>query len=95
MSNFPKLCRNCIYSTIRDNDWDLRCTNPVVNSNDPWALSSKEPLAGTSCRGEREVRWFAKCGMKGKLYEERLGLAIRPNVGGLLNTATGVGCEGS
>ena len=75
-----KLCRNCTWSVVNENDWDLKCSNPIVNANDYWALSSKYEYAGTSCRSEREQKWFAKCGMKGKLYEERLGITIRRNV---------------
>lgn len=68
---FPKLCRDCKWSKARDDDFELRCFNPIVNSKDSWALSSKNIHAGTHCRSEREFRWFATCGMKGKQWEAK------------------------
>lgn len=44
--------------------------NPLINKNDAWALSATT-FTGSDCHTERERGWFAKCGMKGKLYEAR------------------------
>lgn len=70
---YPALCRNCKHSRPEANSsWNLKCQHPRVNAADPWALSrADEGAAGTDCRGERERRWFAPCGMSGKLYEGR------------------------
>lgn len=92
-----KLCRNCVYSRSRENDYELRCFNPLVNGDDAWALSSKLALAGTSCRSERERVWFTPCGRKGKQYVEKClnGTKLYPHTGGVQPKPTGVGCEGS
>lgn len=70
---FPALCRDCKHSKpeVRS-EWNLRCQHPVVNARDPWALSNAADNRGTDCRGERErTSWFAKCGMRGKLWEPK------------------------
>lgn len=87
MTKFPRLCRNCSWSVVNENA--LRCANPIVYANDYWVLSSNHEYAGTSCRSEREQKWFEKCGMEGKLYEERVN--IRRNVDSLRSQGTGVG----
>lgn len=70
-SNKPRLCKDCAHSTPdTSSPWTLRCKNPQVNALDPWALSYAD-FVGTSCREEREKRWWAQCGLKGKLYEPR------------------------
>lgn len=68
---FPVLCRDCKWAQERDSDFELRCFNPIVNSKDAWALSSKEIHAGTHCRTERNIKWFAACGMNGKQWEAK------------------------
>lgn len=68
---FPKLCRDCKWSVERDTDYELRCSNPQVNGKDAWALSSPGRHAGTHCRTERNIKWFAACGMKGKRWEAK------------------------
>ena len=66
-----KFCKDCKWSFPNPkSDWELRCKHPVVNSNDEWALAYPS-FQGTLCRSEREVTWFAKCGMKGKLWENK------------------------
>ena len=70
--SYPLLCRDCRWSSP-ENAYgsSLRCMNPIINSRDPWALSSTN-LAGTSCKDERAKRsLLAKCGMKGKLWETK------------------------
>ena len=69
---YPALCRDCKHSVpAKDSAWTLRCTHPVVNANDPWALASVT-AEGTNCQTEREGRWlFAKCGMPGLLWETK------------------------
>lgn len=71
---FPKLCRDCKWSSPeKHSEWSLRCSNPVVNADDPWALSGTE-ITGTSCRAERERTYslFAvPCGKSGKLWEAK------------------------
>lgn len=73
---FPKLCRTCKWSKEQENDFELRCFNPYVNSKDSWALAAKTAFAGTHCRSERELRWFAECGRKGVRWEPKVGLDI-------------------
>jgi len=70
---FPALCRDCKYSEPdKNSSWNLHCLHPVVNGSDPWALSAASTGRGTDCRGERErTSWFAKCGIKGKLWESK------------------------
>lgn len=64
-----KLCRDCRHSMPEPgSEWNLRCMHPEVNSRDPWALASPNPH-GSCARDERERKWFAPCGMKGKLWE--------------------------
>lgn len=66
----PALCKDCKYSKPEErSEWNLRCHNPVVNGKDPWALSSRI-MSGSECRAERGSKWFAKCDMKGKLWEK-------------------------
>jgi len=50
--------------------WNLRCTNPIVNRKDSWALSSSR-LEGSSARDERSKKWTGKCGMTGRLWEKK------------------------
>jgi hypothetical protein len=67
---YPALCRDCKHSQPEKNSaWMLKCVHPVVNARDPWALSRAEGNNGSDCRGERERKWFAPCGMSGKLWE--------------------------
>lgn len=96
MSNI-KLCRNCVYSRSRENDYELRCFNPEVNGDDAWALSAQAEYAGTSCRSERERVWFTPCGKKGKQYVEKCvnGTRLYPHTHGVQSGSAGVGCDGS
>ena len=69
-----KLCRECRHSIPEPGSaWMLRCTHPEVIKRDPWALSGAKYFSndGSSARDEREKRWFAPCGMKGKLWEAK------------------------
>lgn len=67
-----KLCRDCKWSIAIDQEWLLKCTNPYVNAGDPWALSAKEPVAGTSCRDERDKGFFRGiCGKRGAKWEPK------------------------
>lgn len=67
-----KFCKNCEWSRPEPGfEFNLLCTNPIVNKNDPWALASGKDFSSTSCREERKGRWFSKCGMKGKLWEQK------------------------
>ncbi len=66
-----KLCRECRHSMPEPgSEWNLHCVNPEVNKRDHWALSSIDPH-GSNARDERKKKWFAPCGMKGKLWEEK------------------------
>lgn len=69
---FPALCKDCKFAAPEErSEWTLRCHNPIVNAKDEWALASNSSSAngcGTSCREERSIKWFAECGMKGKLW---------------------------
>ena len=69
---FPKLCRECKYAFMPDSDHMYRCSHPKVNAADGWALAAPERWAGVSCHAERNrAGWLAKCGMKGKLWDQR------------------------
>ena len=70
---YPALCRECKWSRKEDNrDSYLRCVHPIVNANDPWALSKGSNNYGSDTHNERQKRgWFANCGMKGKLWESK------------------------
>lgn len=69
---FPALCRDCRHSEPEKiSTWSLRCRNPVVNASDSWALSRATVHGGADCRTERERKWFAPCGMRGKLWEKK------------------------
>jgi hypothetical protein len=64
-----KLCKDCKHHMPEPGSyWNLRCMHPLVNSEDPWALSSGKPH-GSSARDERGKKWLGKCGMAGKLWE--------------------------
>lgn len=66
-----KLGRDCRHSMPEPcSAWNLRCMNPEVNRRDPWALAATDPR-GSCARDEREKKWFAPCGMKGKLWEPK------------------------
>lgn len=68
---YPALCRDCKHSEPDAHSyWTTVCLHPKVNANDPWALSSNKP-ASSSTKAERTKTWFAKCGMKGKLWEAK------------------------
>ena len=68
----PKFCKDCKHSEPDpQSQWTLNCKNPQVNGNDPWALAYAT-FRGTSCSSERSAKsWFAKCGIKGKLYDPK------------------------
>jgi len=67
----PKYCTECKWSEPEKNtEWNLRCKNPIVNSKDPWSLAATV-IYGSSCRDERDKYFFAACGIKGKLWEQK------------------------
>ena len=71
---YPALCKDCKWSiTDGNHHWNILCTNPVVNANDPWALTKDEiQTHGSSAREERSKRGlFTRCGIKGKLWEAK------------------------
>jgi hypothetical protein len=69
---FPALCRDCKHSKPEPNSsWSLNCHHPAVNGNDPFALTASIDFKGTNCRYERERKCFAKCGIRGKLWEPK------------------------
>ena len=71
---YPALCKDCKWSVPDgDRSWTLLCTNPIINANDPWALTkSEDQIFGSSTRDERSRNHiFAKCGTKGKLWEAK------------------------
>lgn len=82
-----KFCKDCKWSRKSKTSYDLRCINPHVMSKDSHALSANISVIdeetvnynyGKSCWSEREVKWFAKCGMKGKLWEQKKVKSIPP-----------------
>jgi hypothetical protein len=70
---FPAYCSECSHSRQEKNSaWNNECVHPIVNSRDPWALSTNGgSWHGSSCREERSKRFFARCGMSGKLWEPK------------------------
>lgn len=67
----PRYCKDCKWSAPEENyEWNLRCIHPTVNMDDAWALSSPK-INGTSCREERERKFFAPCGKAGRLWEPK------------------------
>lgn len=71
---FPALCKDCKWTVKPDWAHNLRCYHPKVVGQDAWALGSISGVgeaAGKSCTDERGEKWFAQCGMKGKLWEPK------------------------
>lgn len=71
---YPAFCIDCKWSkTYEDRSWVLYCTNPIINANDSWALASSVGEGkGSEARAERnKTGIFAKCGIKGKLWESK------------------------
>jgi hypothetical protein len=72
---YPALCRDCKHQIPEDGSkWNSRCTHPIVNAQNEWALANtggNGTSANSDARSERERRWFAPCGMKGKLWEPK------------------------
>ena len=64
-----KYCVECIWSAKYGTDWELRCTNPLVNCKDYYALSSGT-IHGSSTSSERCLSWyhFPVCGLSGKQW---------------------------
>jgi hypothetical protein len=70
---FPAYCSECAHARPEKNSpWNNECVHPVVNARDPWALATNGDFGPkSSCREERSKRFFARCGMSGKLWEAR------------------------
>ena len=69
---FPALCSECKHSKFEsERGGNLRCHNPEVNSKDPYALGGSR-AEGTNCTNERALKWPAKCGMRGELWEPKI-----------------------
>ena len=71
---FPALCRDCKYAKPEPKfEWNNRCFHPKVVSHDTWALATNHEgeTNGANCREERQKRWFAPCGIHGKLWERK------------------------
>lgn len=62
-----KFCKDCKWSHPSDM---LVCKHPVVNMHDCYSLGGTK-INGTECIHERSKTWFAKCGIKGKLWEAK------------------------
>lgn len=71
---FPKLCGDCVNRVNEKYSSLLKCNSPRVVGKDPYALawSTKGQPHGVSCIEERSKKWFAACGMKGKLWEPKV-----------------------
>ena len=76
-----KFCKDCKWSRESKTTKELRCVNPYVVAKDSHALSTVGDIVdsntveynyGKSCWSEREMKWFAVCGMKGKLWEKKI-----------------------
>ena len=74
MKPFPRFCVNCKYSKrIEKVSTSLDCTHLKVLAKESWSLgSSLGCTEGVSCPIEREKKFFAACGIKGKLWEEKI-----------------------
>lgn len=77
MNDYPKLCKDCKYSRLKKNGLHNRnlCVHPIIIRTSPAGLAdnNEEYEYGASCLKEREkISWFAKCGIKGKLFEPRV-----------------------
>lgn len=72
---YPALCKDCKWSAMHEGrDWYLKCVNPIINAKDSWALSRAkgDTAYGSDAQRERaKTGLFAKCGMKGKLWEPK------------------------
>ena len=71
----PKQCRFCKFSLPEISQGvTLQCYHPVLTSKDPYVLahSGRTHVKGASCLEERSKRWFASCGIKGKLWEAKI-----------------------
>jgi hypothetical protein len=69
---FPALCKDCKHATPeRNREWSNLCFHPKVVANDSWALANNREgqPCGVTCSEERKRRWFAPCGIRGKLWE--------------------------
>jgi hypothetical protein len=71
MTTQVKFCRDCKHCIPEpESAWSLKCVNPTVNRNDPWALAGAKPH-GSDAREERHRRWPAPCGKRGALWEAK------------------------
>jgi hypothetical protein len=72
---YPALCRDCKYAMPEPGStWNMRCINPRVNARNEWALANTGgdgTPAHSDCRSERGIKWFAACGITGKLWEPK------------------------
>ena len=74
-----KFCKDCKWSRSNSRStYELRCIHDLVVAEYPWALARwKDPSEeteynyGTGCHEERSKKWFAKCGIKGKLWDPK------------------------
>lgn len=70
-----KTCKDCKFSKPDSTyDWELRCQNIEVNSKDAWALGSAKFKGKSAVEERRNTGFFAVCGMKGKLWEQKTEL---------------------
>ena len=68
-----KYCAGCTWAIPEDrSEWNLLCTNPIVNADDCWQLSASK-ISGSSCRVEREKSFWKlpHCGKSGRLWVEK------------------------
>lgn len=80
---YPALCRDCQHQVPEPgSEWNSRCTHPMVNADNSWALANtggNGAPAHTDARGERErTSWLAPCGRAGKLWELRAQSTRQP-----------------
>ena len=69
---FPALCCECKHSKTEGNSThNLRCHHPKVNAKDSYALGGGR-AEGTNCTNHRGLKWPAKCGMRGALWEAKV-----------------------
>ena len=63
-----KFCKDCKWCEI-DTSNNHTCTNIVVNKDNGYYLGAG--WSPKKCYDERNMKWFAACGSKGKLWEAK------------------------
>lgn len=66
-----KFCRDCKHSMESPRlKNELLCTHQDVVADMPYVLASM-PMSGVWASEERKLKFFGKCGVRGKLWESK------------------------